>query len=432
MAGIIWRVRITENYDLSDGMYYGEMIFNIEDNRFGIMDDIYMGWWPAVDKTTGDFIIPEGWFLSGKGGYQPFIQTSWEFPGELHFRPIQPTHPWVEEHALLDPFLVIKDGEQKVVAASDEKFNNGAPNSLENFEVSRGDLGYDIHITKDTTTASIKQLSGNGFLWVKSPDPNLNVHVRDVGSIDNALAIKNKGNSFQTWQVKGKNVIGFNVPSAEALFPNVTRGIGYRSFCFAPDMEKQKLTFSMVANAFGVPGLTFSTRIGYPGNWQMFTTTLTDTGQTHLTFKFDPSKVKAKNLGKPLIIDWFYDWFYQYLTFPMLPEIKFELAALTVHAGWFDAERLNPAFHAPTQENGYATLYGFQDRKVYAYKKRGSVAFDEPLLSDSYRLSLTTDKTMVITEKTRNGFVYESNAEEDTPWTFLYSVKLAGDVSDIL
>lgn len=432
MAGIKWQFRATETYDFTDGMWYGEGVFNSEDNCFGIQDDVYLGWWPKVDRDSGDLTIASKNFFTGKGGTSTSIQVSWEFADELQFRPFHPTYPYVEEYAIMPYLLSIKADAQSMRLGPDERLNSGYANSLENFEVSRGDMGYDQLITKAVTTSQIKQLSGNGFVWVKSPDPNLNVHVKEQGSVDNAMAIKNKNDSNQTWQAKGKNVIGFFVPAADALYPNVTRGIGYRSWVYSPGASEKKLTFSMVANAFGRPGLTFSMRVGYPGNWQLVTVKLDTEFQKHVTLQFDPVKVKDVNRGKPLCIDWFYDWYYDFTTFVPQTGIRFEIGCMTVHEGWIGVERLNPAFHAPTMENAFALQYGFQGRTINAKRPRGSVAFHKPLLTDNYRLSLTSDKKMVITEKTRNGFVYAAEVDDNTDWTFTYSTKVAGDVSDII
>lgn len=435
MAGIRWQIRRTETYDIEDGLYLSEMIVHTDDKRFGIMDDVYLSWWPYIAEDGSQMTLPSNWLLAGRSGnYFPHTQMSFKTPSEIVFSPVDPKYPYIESTApVVPPILHLTDAQQTYNIAADERLNNGAPNSLENFDIDKIDLGYSIPLNVNSKTANILQLSGNGFIWVKNPDFNLNISVQDVGTIDNSLAIKNKNTQNNTWAAKGRNVIGFHTPASAGSFSNIGRGVGYRSFVYDPELIARKLTFSFVIDDYLIPGLMFSTRIGYNNNWQLFSTALTGTGQKHVTYFYDPSSVRAANVGNPLAIDWFYDWFYDPSVFPLGQEIKMEIACLGVYDGWVPAAQLNPAYHAFTEENSLASMYGVSARKVYAYQPTGTVTFHTPMLNDGYRLSLKTTKDIKVLEKNRNGFVYYSdNANANEAWTFTYSTKCAGDVSDVM
>jgi len=440
MAGIRWTIRKTESYQLDDGLWLGEPIFHLVENRLAIMDDVFVGWWPLIDPTTNTMILGQGDALSGKNNGDPHMQINWHTSDEMHISHLHPNHPWFphdpdplhDDNETPVPMLRITSTEQTVrVAGPDERLNNGGANSLESFAVPFEQYE-GVEVNKQSITNELKQLGGNGFVWVKNPDDNMGVIVENIGTVDNSLAIKNKGDAKQTWHGVGKNAISFRVPADKAVSNNVGRGLGYRSWVHLPFANQKKLTFSMVVNSYSLQDMSFSTRIGYPDNWQLFTSKLVAPGQHHLVFHFDPAKVKEINLNKPLCIDWFYDWFYAFETFPFHTEVKMALASLTVHEGWWEADQLNPSFLSPQEERNNAFCYGFSELKHYAYSPIGEVIFSKPLVSNEYRLALTSTKSITILEKKRSGFVFASDAEEGEEWSFNYYAKVVGDVADIV
>lgn len=428
MAGERWGLRTTESYDIYDGLWYAEPIFHITDFRLGIMDDVFLAWFPLVEASTTDFLIADNYRLTGKNSP---ISMHWLEEDTLTFVNLHPNHPYVENEEIPSPILTITETEQRIFkAAADEKLNKGYHNSLEDFTV-QYEATDPITILPNTTTNSLKPHAGNGFLWVKNADERLNATLANVGSLDNSFAIKAKNTAFQTWHVVGKNAIGFSFNATQTVSNNLVRGLGYRSWCYTPNIENKKLTFSMVVDTKAVPGFNFLTRIGYPGNWQFFVTHKTTDGQEQFVFHFDPTKIKEENRGKPLCIDWFYDCYYDQATFPYQTSFDLVFDCLTVHEGHWSIERLNPAFASHQEHRQFSAAYGFHEKQEYAYKPNGEIIFNRPLVSANYRLHLTSLKTMSVS-KTRYGFSYTSNAEPDEEWSFTYSAKVADDVSDVV
>lgn len=433
MAGVRWQIRRTDTYNIVDGMWPQEPLFHTGDNRFGVMSDIYLSWFPYIEDDA--MRLPTKWTLTGNAGFdRRYMEAVWDIPATFLFRPVHPTHPYFETtDGPLAPIITMSAASQTMTAGPDERLNHGYANSLENFEIAARDMDYSIPLTKTSKTSDISQVSGNGFLWISGASTNFNITVQDNGSIDNSGAIKNNGVQDQTWQAKGKNAIGFQIAMPSSSFSNSGRGIGYRSFVFQPDAVNKKLTFSCVINDYHINGGRFSTRIGQPGYWQQVQSVLSGNGQQHLVFYYDPLLMHGDKT-KPLCIDWLFDWYYDTSVYNGAGQlVKLELACMTVHDGWIKPENLNPAFHAYTQDNGYADLYGFSSKKEYAYSPIGTVTFKKPLLQDNYRLALTSQKKMVALEKSRYGFVYQAtDAVADEAWSFTYSAKVVGDLSDIV
>ncbi len=428
MAGMHWQIRTTESYNIYDGLWYAEPVFHTVENRLGVMDDILLGWLPAVDGL-GDFVVGQNDSLSGKSGPYSRMRVHWADADTMKIVHMHPNHPFMEAPERPLPVATFGKTNQTIAkAAPDEKFNNGAANSLEDFAIQDGYFD-PVTLDVDSTTDSIKQFSGNGFIWLANKDDKLNVLLQNVGGVDNSFGIKNKGNGLQTSQVVGRNSLGFRLPNA--VSNSACRGLGYRSWCFTPQINKQKLTFSMVVKTTA-PNLNFLSRIGYPGNWQFFSHKVTAIGQKHIVIQFDPTKVKAENLDKPLCIDWFYDAYFDQATFPYSTNVDVVIGSLTVHQGWYSAARLNPAFLLSQFDRQQQAIYGLREYKEYKYRANGEVIFPSPMLNNAYRLYLTSSKTITVTEKTRYGFTYTSNAEDGDEWTLTYSTKIVGDVSDIV
>jgi hypothetical protein len=440
MAGTIWEVRTTETYDVYDGLWYAEPIFHINTWQFGVMNDIHLGWWPLVDPTTGYLVMDRRQDLSGKNGGRPAMRIKWHETDAITFIAMHPDYPYANinfnngvegDHNPTDTFKITADDTTIYRAAPDEKLNNAGANSLEDFFVPFDNLAH-YTVNANSKTDTIKQQGGNGFLWVNEADENFNIHISASLTHDHSGAIKNKGDGKQTWAVQGKNGLAFHVTSGMNVSNNIGRGIGYRSWVHTPGANKRKLTFSMVINGFHVPGLRFSTKIGYPGNWQIFETAEDDVGQKHLVFHYDPKKVRKANLDKPLAIDWVYEWHYDKALFPLAKDFYFDFGCMTVHEGWWEPEHLNLAFNSMRESNDYGKSYGFAEVKEYAYRPFGSVIFPKPMATDNYRLALTSSKTMKLTEKSRYGFSYTAEVDDGDEWSFTYFAKVVGDISDVV
>ena len=430
MAGMHWQIRTTESNIIPDGLWYAEPVFNIIENRLGIMDDIFLGWLPAIDDVN-DFVINTKYSLSGKSGPYSRMRMHWDAIDELNVIHMHPNHPYMENSEIPSSIAVFSKTAQTMIKATpDEKFNNGSANSIEDFTIQDG---YYEHVTLnvESTTDSVKQYAGNGFIWVDNPSDKFNITLANIGGVDNSFAIKNKNNGNQTFHVVGRNALGIKVEASDAMSHDVCRGIGFRSWCYTPFINTEKLTFSMVLKT-SAPNLNFTSRIGYPGNWQFFTHKITSAGQKHIVMQFDPSKIKKENLSKPLCIDWFYDAYYDQGTFPFNTELNIVLGCLSVHYGWYEANRLNPAFMQVQLDRQQQTLYGLREYIEYKYQANGEVIFPSPMLNNGYRLYLTSSKNITVLEKTRYGFSYSSDAEDGEEWSLTYSAKIVGEISDIV
>lgn len=437
MAGERWEVRILDTDDPADGLWLGEMVFNQAKNRFGVMGDVFCSWFPYIHPTTGHFTIPEEYVLTGRAGAVKSIEVAL-FGTSVTFKPIFSDEPYKPFDAF-DSIFTVAIANQTYKAGPDELLNKGAANSLENFSREMSHQVRTFTYTAASTTPNSNQPDCNGYIWIKDPAPEMNVVIKPSPRINQVKGAKNKGTRPQTWNSAGRNVINFTVPADKAISLNAGRGIGYRSWLFTPGIEKLDLTFSMII--YGRPGTRFSTRIGQPGNWQQYTTQIPAAGYYHAVFPYRAKRLDPKHYGKPLCIDWFYNWHFAESTYVPNVEQYADISSLQVYESIYTGFRVNPAYNSQEFDNSISNMFARRSNRDIAENLKHSVLFSKPLASDSYSISLgtitsiadpTKTVTAVVGERNRYGFNLEFDSEVDRtifPVEFTYNARVGGSTS---
>lgn len=430
MAGQRWQARITTTYDLADGLWLGEPVFHIEDNRFGIQGDIFTSWFPNIDLDANQFIMQSKYTITGRAGATKYVELSFDTES-ISVRPLYDDLQY-ESYNLYPAIVTFTIDEQVFKLGPDELFNNGGANSLENFLVSAKFHTRSNVLTFDSKTADIVQPEGNGFIWIKNPTREFNVSTAIPNRLAFDFGVRNKQSRESAWNAQGKAAIEFKIDADKVISPNVGRGIGYRSWVHVPNAERKRLTFSMIV--VGDIGTKFATRIGYPGNFQLVLSQMTSEIQ-QFTFHFDPSKVNPANYGKPLAIDWMFDWHFDYTNFQANEEKRLTLACLNVVDGWYSPEVVNASYLNTMHEKTYGAFYAVYNQRAIATKAIASVLYPKPLLKDNHSIVIKSTREYTILERSKYGFnvafTYLPDEEvEDLPFT--YSAFVHGSRSDVL
>lgn len=435
MAGDRWQARIVESEEPADGLWLGEIVFNSVRNSLGVMGDVWMSWFPNIDPDTGELVLPQYYAMTGRAGVVKTVEVNFNTLN-LTIRPVyapkynsfnyEATGAFRSAYTPNEPIVTFSNTGSTCKYGPDELVNKGAPNSLENFAPDPFYANQTFDILLTTTQAEIPQPDCNGYIWKAEGSDipyEFYIRVKPSDRISQAHAAKNKGDLQQTWNSVGREVINFTVPADKAISPNAGRGFGYRSWVFLPDIEKRNLTFSMIV--FGRPGMRFSTRIGQPGNFQTFTTQIPASGYIHAAFPYRADRLKAEHYGKPLTVDWFYNWHYAEGVYTPNVEQYASIASLQVFDGHYLTYRLNPAYLAQEHERNYTRFYSQKNQRDIAYQFKHNVVFSHPMLSDAYDLVLKFPSGVEyrITEKNRYGFNVEfPETEAMSPVEFSYDI----------
>lgn len=430
MAGQRWQARVTTTYDLLDGLWLGEPVFHIEDNRFGIQGDVFTSWFPNVDLVENQFVLLPKYSVTGRAGATKFVELSFS-TNAISIRPIYDDLQY-ESYNLYPPIVTFTLDEQVFKLGPDELFNKGGVNSLENFLVSAKFHTRSNALNFNTKTADIVQPEGNGFIWIKNPTREFDISTAIPNRLSFDFGVRNKQTRDAAFHAQGKAAIEFKIDADKVISPNVGRGVGYRSWVHVPNAEKKKLTFSMIVVAD--VGTKFATRIGYPGNYQLFLSKTTSEIQ-QFAFQFDPDKVNPLNYGKPLSIDWMFDWHFDYTNFQANEEKRLTLACLAVVDGWYTANLINASYLNSMQEKSYGALYSVYNQRAIATTAIASVLYPKPLLKDNHSIVINSTREYTILERTKYGFnvafTYRDD-EEIEALPFTYSAFVHGSRSDVL
>ena len=436
MAGDRWQARIVTSEEPADGLWLGEIVFNSARNSLGVMGDVWTSWFPNIDIDTDALTLPAHWTMTGYAGRTKAVDCNW-LSTSLQIRPLfttkydafnrGPSGAYRSSYTPYEPIITFDTSSQSYKIGPDELVNKGAPNSLEHFAGDADFYNRTNVIERDAT--SLPQPNANGYLWKDEPTTEFYVETKPSPRINQIKGAKNKGNRNGTWNSSGRNVINFVVPANKAITPNAGRGIGYRSWVFVPDAERKRLTFSMII--YGREGLRFSTRIGQPGNYQIFTSQIPASGYLHAIFPYRPERLKEEHYGKPLVIDWFYNWHYAEGKFIPNTEQYADISSLQVFEDHYLNFRLNPAYYQQDHDRSMSNYYSRRGSRDIAYAARHNVIFPKPLLSDTYLASLSTPIPYTITDKNRFGFnvLFDVSPSTVFPLDFSYHTQVAGTLS---
>lgn len=438
MAGDRWQARVVTSEEPVDGLWLGEIVFNSERNSLGVMSDVWMSWYPNIDPDTNHFVLPQDYVMTGYAGRVKTIDVKW-FSTSLQLRPLftsehdsfnrHPSGTYRSNYIPYDPVITFDTTAQTYKSGPDELVNKGCQNSLEHFATDP-DFYNQTHVI-NRTDAILPQPNCNGYIWKAEEAVEFYVEIKPSTRINQVKGAKNKGTNAGTWNSQGRNVINFTVPANKATTPNVGRGIGYRSWVYLPDIEKKRLTFSMII--YGREGLKFSTRIGQPNNYQVYQSQIPASGYLHAVFPYRPERLKPENYGKPLVIDWFYNWYYAEGKFVPNVEQYADISSLQMFEDHYVNFRLNPAYYSQDHDRGMSTYYA-QTHRELAYSYSHNVLFPKPLLNNQYIIKISgTTIPYQISEMSRYGFniVFQEPLDDTSilPIDFTYNVHVMGSTT---
>lgn len=402
--------RITDPDNIIDFLYPCEIVLDTVAHRLCISTGGAVISYPSIDIPMNEFTLASNYVLYN---YEQTAGFSWSTTDGLDVYAGGQT-------------ASIGLGGQTLRLARDARINNGGVQSLETFHTTPN---RDWNTLSFTYTEYNVETIGNLYVHVEKPSVNIDKSIQ-LGYNNSYQAhngVRNKNNdTYASALIKSGGLrISGNGVTPDPYFA----GIFARSHVYYPDAARHKLTVYLTYFVDTVPA-SFSTRIGYPGNWQDVNTNLSSTSVTKgaVVLHYNPEKTLTSNLSKTLTIDWCYD-----LIASKTPGVAISrgicIANMSIFPGWLTAEEITPSYDESTMSRLESQMYstGVRQKTMYG-RDYHYVNFDVPLVSDRYTVdTLASGYALEISEKTMYGFrVRGPAAPVATPWSFTYRAHCKG------
>jgi len=406
MSGFLLQLRtITNPFAVSDYMFSGEWVYDTVGKRIVTSDGGYYSPLPTISTSPNAYVLEAGYGITS---YDRKTLVNWSTPNTVEF---------YNNLVLTARF---SSTSQQIILAADGMINRTGPQSLENFFSYPS--GPNVNIHKGSTTFTLLN-GGNIHIGVDSPDVDMdkNVTIMNLRAVSTYDGVRNNlygGDRSTTLYSRGTTAI--KGTSENPYFDGITM----RSYMYYPYKGEYDLTFYAIYRAETTFPIRFTTRIGWEGNWQYFTTILPlgSSNRGPLAFHFEADQILAANKGKTMTIEWVKDLICTNNVGTSVAR-GVALTCLSVFPGYHEAKWITPTFLEYSNDLALCNFYSTQNKTVQIYGRTVShVNFDVPLISDNYEITaISQDYAYTITSRTRFGFtVVSSTAPSTSYWNFTY------------